>query len=632
MTSTSVKKGVQQAMMRGDKKLSMGLILQMLIFGAALVWFLAAIKLFLIESGRSSVRHGSSLAVAPLGGAVQAAMNITRGEASSFTVVKKAYTRQDPPALSHEVSLSSKAGVIPLASEWLLMRSHQGGSAYKLTPSSDPHHGSSVHLDVPLVISSSGGVEGDGPSFGTIHSEHQHAQAGLHADADIDKKNWISSTHLKWPPVQDDFSIKPEEGYDEMPLTKMKVPRFWYPQEGENWNKVGSKTSIGNPNGDGQDETIFLMIASYRDFQCRETITSAFKKADHPERLYVGAVDQIVPGDIGCLDIAIPCEQDPEQMICKYRSQISVFKMDASMATGPVTARHVGDRMYRGQYYVMQMDAHCLFVRHWDTFIVNQYKATHNEMAVLTSYLTDIQGSLDGNGDSTRKTRPIMCNSYFEGVMPARYLRHGSQPEDFPPIRDMPQLQPFWAAGFSFSRGHFKLRVPYDAYQPMVFQGEEIAIGLRAFTHGYDFYAPRDSVVFHEYAERSSRRKKIHMFWENTGHKGEGQRSLKRATSIIGMAPDVDPSAWDHSEIDKYGLGKVRPLDLFYKVFSIDVKERSAVQLCPFVKTGIMHKQFQKHLRPNGLGIDYGPLQDFDVKKLLPKGGVNAALNQRRPS
>jgi len=54
--------------------------------------------------------------------------------------------------------------------------------------------------------------------------------------------------------------------------------------------------------------------------------------------------------------------------------------------------------------------------------------------------------------------------------MPARYLRHGSQPENVPVIRDMPQLEPFWAAGFSFSRGHFKLRVPYDAYQPMVFQ------------------------------------------------------------------------------------------------------------------------------------------------------------------
>jgi [Skp1-protein]-hydroxyproline N-acetylglucosaminyltransferase len=63
-----------------------------------------------------------------------------------------------------------------------------------------------------------------------------------------------------------------------------------------------------------------------------------------------------------------------------------------------------------------------------------------------------------------------LYSSDYEGVMPARYLRHGAQPEEEPAIADMPQLEPYWAAGFSFSRGHFKLRVPYDAYQPMVFQ------------------------------------------------------------------------------------------------------------------------------------------------------------------
>jgi hypothetical protein len=55
-------------------------------------------------------------------------------------------------------------------------------------------------------------------------------------------------------------------------------------------------------------------------------------------------------------------------------------------------------------------------------------------------------------------------------MYPSRYLRHGAQPEVVPEIHGMPQLQPFWAAGFSFSRGHFKVRVPYDPYQPMVFQ------------------------------------------------------------------------------------------------------------------------------------------------------------------
>jgi hypothetical protein len=217
-------------------------------------------------------------------------------------------------------------------------------------------------------------------------------------------------------------------------------------------------------------ETIFLMIASYRDFQCRETIAYAFERADDPSRLFVGAVDQVTDGDIGCMTLDVPCSQNPSQTLCKYKDQISVFKMDAQMATGPVTARHIGDRMYRGEYFVMQMDAHCHFARHWDTNIIKQWRQTGNEMAVLSSYLTDFQGSLDANFDSTRNTRPIMCNSDFEGVMPARYLRHGSQPEDFAVITDMPQLQPFWAAGFSFSRGHFKVLVPYDGYQPMVFQ------------------------------------------------------------------------------------------------------------------------------------------------------------------
>lgn len=292
--------------------------------------------------------------------------------------------------------------------------------------------------------------------------------------------------------------------------------------------------------------------------------------------------------------------------------------MDASMATGPVTARHIGDRMYRGQTFVMQMDAHCIFVRHWDRFIIDQWRQTHNEMAVLSSYLTDTKGSLTAQGDSTRNTRPIMCNSDFEGAMPARYLRHGSQPEMYAAIRDMPQLQPFWAAGFSFSRGHFKVRVPYDAYQPMVFQGEEINVGIRGFTHGYDFYAPRDSVVFHEYAENSARRKKIPMFWEHSeAHKGEGQKSLRRATALIGMAPDLDPTSYEHAESDRYGVGKERALTLFYKLFLIDPKARKAVQLCPFVQTGIMHKEFQKFLRPDGLGIDYSFLEDFSTQAEL---------------
>ncbi len=63
----------------------------------------------------------------------------------------------------------------------------------------------------------------------------------------------------------------------------------------------------------------------------------------------------------------------------------------------------------------------------------------------------------------------------------------------------------------------------------------------------------------------------------------------------------------------------VRTTDLFYKLFLINVKERKARQLCPFVKTGIMHNSFQKYLRPDGIGIDYTNLVEFDTKTVLEK-------------
>lgn len=240
----------------------------------------------------------------------------------------------------------------------------------------------------------------------------------------------------------------------------------------------------------------------------------------------------------------------------------------------------------------------------------------------------------------------LFCSIYlsisdFEGSLPARYLRHGAQPEDIPAIKGSPQLQPYWAAGFSFSRGHFKVRVPYDAYQPMVFQGEEIVLGIRGFTFGYDFYAPERSVIFHEYAVHSQRRKSIHMFWENNRHAGEGQKSIRRGVAIVGMAPDLDPSSWDASELDKYGLGTgkvvllficsmsrfhlmiylgdftARNISLFYKLFLIDPVHRKARQICPFVKSGIMHRDFTAHLRPDGLGIDYSSLTDYDTLSKL---------------
>jgi Glycosyltransferase (GlcNAc) len=274
------------------------------------------------------------------------------------------------------------------------------------------------------------------------------------------------------------------------------------------------------------NRTIFVAIASYRDFQCRYTVESAFMRASNPDRIRVAIVDQIVDGeDVVCNAPIYPCSEKPEQALCKYKDRVDVYEMEAELSIGPVFARHLGHRMYRGEYYSTQSDAHVTFTQNWDDDIISQVQSTGDEMAVLSTYLTDVQGSISPDGKSLRNTRPIMCNTYYEGGPQGKHLRHGSQPEREPTIKDQPMLQPWyvfywtlarlviiimrsrgfvsfkhrvpslsthyvsffasvgfslvsrWAAGYSFSRGHFLVNVRYDPWQPMIFQGEEMSIG-----------------------------------------------------------------------------------------------------------------------------------------------------------
>lgn len=359
--------------------------------------------------------------------------------------------------------------------------------------------------------------------------------------------------------------------------------------------------------------TIFVAIASYRDWQCKHTVTSIFDRAKHPERIRVAVVDQIVHGDEICDEpIHETCDALPDQAICKYANQIDVYQMDAPLAVGPVFARHIGHRQYRGEYYAMQSDAHVSFTQDWDVDIIEQLEATKDEMAVLTTYLTDVVGSIDEQtGKSLRRTRPIMCNTDYEGGVQGKHLRHLSQPEQLPP-KDltMPQLEPWWAAGFSFSRGHFVVNVPYDFYQPMIFQGEEMSIGIRGFTIGYDYFAPQRSVCFHHYATLNKDRVNVPHFWENTKkYKGTGVKAMARLLGIVHMNPETPRSEWSHVEEDIYGVGNVRTPEKFYETFGIDVVRKTAKKnLCQFVAGGRMHRNFMKYLRPDGMGIDYSAI------------------------
>eukprot|EP00804_Cyclotella_cryptica_P000615 CCRYP_010006-RA/>CCRYP_010006-RA protein AED:0.02 eAED:0.02 QI:379/1/1/1/1/1/2/954/339 len=172
----------------------------------------------------------------------------------------------------------------------------------------------------------------------------------------------------KWPvSIRDEdgnFEEIKHPGYEDGSVT-MSVPGFWANDPvAIHQNKLMTREralAIGTcatPDSKGSftrgdecpvnERTIFVAIASYRDFQCRDTVDSIFSRAAHPERVRVGVVDQIVPGEDGSCDVPhLPCSQDPIQSICLFKNQLDVFQMEAELAVGPVFARHIGHRLYR---------------------------------------------------------------------------------------------------------------------------------------------------------------------------------------------------------------------------------------------------------------------------------------------
>ena len=84
-------------------------------------------------------------------------------------------------------------------------------------------------------------------------------------------------------------------------------------------------------------------------------------------------------------------------------------------------------------------------------------------------------------------------------------------------------------------------------------------------------------------------------------------RAMKRLNTIVHMA-DHPTSEWPQEDIHKYGLGEVRHVDMFFKIFGIHVKEQTVEHhLCRFVGKPMM-TLFLPALRDNRMGLDYSQI------------------------
>ena len=271
------------------------------------------------------------------------------------------------------------------------------------------------------------------------------------------------------------------------------------------------------------DESVFISLAAFREHLLAQTLRSAFTQASNPHRLYIGAVVQncfgiervcktghVVVGkndkgkDMTKVSDAPPdkngieefCTDDEFKQYCES-GQVRAIYVNETDSLGPAAARYYASKLWGGETYFMQMDSHLEFAPSWDQKYIDEVRAAKSfPKAVLSAYPPGFQnfGEYKGGSKGTR-----LCTCQFSSNAIEDSIIRINTGTSYRGDEPRPTQIAFIAAGFFFAQAEFLVDVPFDPFLPWCFMGEEILLSMRAWTAGWDIYAPRENLIAHQY-------------------------------------------------------------------------------------------------------------------------------------
>ena len=305
-----------------------------------------------------------------------------------------------------------------------------------------------------------------------------------------------------------------------------------------------------------KNENIFIQIAAYRDPELLPTLKHCLENADKPENLRFCIAWQHTPEDTW--DTLEEYYDDPRFII------LDIPYMESK---GTCWARNLIQQYWDGEAYTLQLDSHHRFVEGWDTLLIGMVKdlqkAGHKK-PLLTAYVTSYspknwpEGSGQGPWYLTfDRFTPQGAMFFIPSVVPDWENRTLAYPSRF------------YSAHFAFTVGEFCKEVPHDPNY--LFHGEEISIAARAYTWGYDLFAPHRVCVYHEYSREHRPRKS----WDDLPQWGVWDKdSHARHRRLL----NIDGEAVEGEDFGPYGFGKVRTLAEYEAYAGVRFIDRSVQQ------------------------------------------------------
>jgi hypothetical protein len=324
-------------------------------------------------------------------------------------------------------------------------------------------------------------------------------------------------------------------------------------------------------------ETIFIQIASYRDPELIPTIDDLLDNAHYPERLVICIAHQF-------------SAEDKWDNLQKYAndSRFIIIEIPYEESLGACWARNQIQQHYNGETYTLQLDSHHRFIKGWDTECISMLKSLQSKghsKPLLTSYIPSYNPANDPQ-DRHRKAWGMSFDRFTpEGVV--FFMPYHMEAYVKEPVKSR-----FYSAHFAFTLGVFCKEVQHDPL--FYFHGEEITIGVRAFTWGYDLFHPHKVLAWHEYT-RQGRTK----HWDDDKNWGmKNERAHHRTKQLLGVDGEVC-SPCNAKSFEGYNVGTVRTIKDYEQYSGIRFIDRAITEACskniepPGSADAIYHPKFK---------------------------------------
>ena len=252
--------------------------------------------------------------------------------------------------------------------------------------------------------------------------------------------------------------------------------------------------------------TIYISIAACKDPYVAQTVKSAIANADNPDSLYFGIFNTIIDDQYRVTDKEVLTNPNVVYVECNSNVPLGtgLSRLNASML---FTKQHD---------YLLQIDAHTIFSKGWDTYHIQQYENLLSicDKPIITYSSIDWRETTDRGICIPKETGTIFnvdpYNFDIKQMNDGKYFNNSSLKMDTYHVGDRQYhyILPFdvdWKdhdyiehslinASFMFTSFEINREIMHDPYQP--WDGDQINFSLRTFSNGYRCFTVKDSYIF----------------------------------------------------------------------------------------------------------------------------------------